>query len=305
MAFPVYKDRVKDTTTTTGTGTVTLAGSPPTGFRAFSAFTNGDKLHYCIAGGSEWEVGLGTYSSTGPTLSRDTVLASSNAGAAVSFSAGTKDVFADAPATLFSYPSANGKVRRSDDSQSSGYVWGSVDEAQLPISGTYYAPFHNSTTGLVLATTRKYFVPLFLPAGTYTKLACRANTAVVSTNVRLSLYNRTAAGLPGTLVSGADSGSVSANVSGTLIGSTGLSIAVPKDGYYFVCLHADGVPNIRAAQTSGQGPGLMGCDFSAGANMAAHACYRDTTYGAPGDETGNSFTMIYTGTAYPIAGIAA
>lgn len=98
MAF-VLADRVRETTTTTGTGTVTLAGAV-TGFQTFAAIGNANITYYTIAGQgtSEWEVGIGTYTSAGTTLSRTTVLASSNAGALVNFSAGTKDVFCDYPA---------------------------------------------------------------------------------------------------------------------------------------------------------------------------------------------------------------
>ena len=93
----VYKDRVKETTTTTGTGTVTLAGAVA-GFQAFSVVGNGNTCYYTIVLGSEWEVGLGTYTSSGTTLSRDSVLASSNSNALVNFSAGTKSVFLTLPA---------------------------------------------------------------------------------------------------------------------------------------------------------------------------------------------------------------
>lgn len=98
MAF-VVKDRVKETTTTTGTGTVTLLGAA-TGFQSFAAIGNGNTTYYTIAGqtGSEWEVGIGTYTSSGTTLARNTVLASSNSGSLVNFSAGTKDVFVTYPA---------------------------------------------------------------------------------------------------------------------------------------------------------------------------------------------------------------
>lgn len=106
MAF-VVKDRVKETTTTTGTGTVTLAGAA-TGFQSFSAIGNANNTYYCIAGqtGSEWEVGIGTYTSSGTTLSRDTVLASSTGGSKVSFSAGTKDVFVTYPASYATFSAA-------------------------------------------------------------------------------------------------------------------------------------------------------------------------------------------------------
>lgn len=95
----VLADRVKETTTVTGTGTATLLGAA-TGFQSFSAIGNGNTTYYTIAAqsGSEWEVGIGTYTSSGTTLSRDTVLASSNSGSLVNFSAGTKDVFCDYPA---------------------------------------------------------------------------------------------------------------------------------------------------------------------------------------------------------------
>ena len=95
----VLADRVRDTTTTTGTGTVTLSGTAPTGYQTFGAtIGNGNTTYYTINAGSQWEVGIGTYSSTGPTLARTTVLASSNSGSLVDFSTGTKDVFVTYPA---------------------------------------------------------------------------------------------------------------------------------------------------------------------------------------------------------------
>jgi hypothetical protein len=93
----VLADRVRDTTTTTGTGTVTLSGTAPTGYQNFSVVGNGNTTYYTINAGSQWEVGLGTYSSTGPTLARTTVLSSSNGGSLVNFSTGTKDVFVTYP----------------------------------------------------------------------------------------------------------------------------------------------------------------------------------------------------------------
>lgn len=104
----VSGDRVKETTTTTGTGDVTLAGAVSQ-FRAFSAVAaNGDVLFYAIVGqsGTEWEVGYGTYNSGPNTITRTQVLASSNSGALVNFSAGTKDVFITIPAQQTVMPAA-------------------------------------------------------------------------------------------------------------------------------------------------------------------------------------------------------
>ena len=93
----VLADRVQETTTTTGTGTVTLAGAV-SGYQTFAAVGDGNSTYYTIAGGAEWEVGIGTYTSSGTTLSRTTVISSSNSGSLVSFSAGTKNVSGTYPA---------------------------------------------------------------------------------------------------------------------------------------------------------------------------------------------------------------
>jgi len=96
----LLKDRVKETTTTSGTGDITLGGAVE-GFQSFGAvLSNSDTTYYAIShrDADEWEVGLGTYDSTAGTISRTTVLESSNSGSAVSFSSGTKDIFITLPA---------------------------------------------------------------------------------------------------------------------------------------------------------------------------------------------------------------
>jgi len=98
----VTKDRVQETTTTAGTGSITLAGAV-SGFKSFgSVMANGDTTYYAIIGSTvstEWEIGLGTYTSAGTVLARTTVLANSlGTTALINFSAGTKFVFQDAPA---------------------------------------------------------------------------------------------------------------------------------------------------------------------------------------------------------------
>lgn len=108
----VYADRVKETTTTTGTGTLTLAGAA-SGFQSFAAVGNSNTCEYCLLGGNgtDWETGVGTYTSSGTTLSRDTVYASSNSGSKISLT-GTSTVFvsftarrATLPATYQAAPS--------------------------------------------------------------------------------------------------------------------------------------------------------------------------------------------------------
>lgn len=137
----VLADRVKETTTTTGTGTVTLLGAS-TGYQSFAAVGNGNTTYYTIAGQgtSEWEVGIGTYTSSGTTLSRTTVLASSNSGSLVTFSAGTKDVFVTYPAGKSVYgnttvlvapsgtilPIANGGTNQTTFTSPSGNIKGLV-----------------------------------------------------------------------------------------------------------------------------------------------------------------------------------
>ena len=101
MAFAL-NDRVKETSTTTGTGTFDLAGAE-TGFESFvSGVGDGNQTYYAISndGTNEFEVGIGTVTDAATdTLSRDTIISSSNSDALVDFSAGTKTVFCTLPAS--------------------------------------------------------------------------------------------------------------------------------------------------------------------------------------------------------------
>jgi hypothetical protein len=95
--MPLTADRVRETTTTTGTGALTLAGAAA-GYQTFSAaFASGTEVYYTITDGTGWEVGRGTFTTT---LSRDVVLQSTNSDALVNWGAGTKDVFVTAPAQV-------------------------------------------------------------------------------------------------------------------------------------------------------------------------------------------------------------
>ena len=110
MAF-VLADRVQETATANTTVSFTLSGAV-SGYQSFSAIGNGNTTYYSATDGTNWEVGYGTYTSSGTTLSRDTILSSSNSGSAVTFS-GTVIVFVDYPSSKqisSDYPNALGVV---------------------------------------------------------------------------------------------------------------------------------------------------------------------------------------------------
>ena len=92
----IVKDRIKESSVTSGTGTITLAGATD-GFQSFSVIGDGNTTYYAIINGNDWEVGKGTYTASGTTLSRDTILESSNSGSAINLS-GSSDVFVTYPA---------------------------------------------------------------------------------------------------------------------------------------------------------------------------------------------------------------
>lgn len=139
----VIADRVLETSTTTGTGTLSLDGAT-TGFQGFSAgIGDGNTTYYAItyAPTNQWEVGIGTYTASGSTLSRDTILASSNAGSAVDFSVGTKNVFTTYPADKSVYLDASGNVVLS----------GALTATQLDVVATGDVRFQDTSGGEYVA----------------------------------------------------------------------------------------------------------------------------------------------------------
>lgn len=165
----VLADRVKETTTTTGTGTVTLLGAA-TGYQSFAAVGNANTTYYTIAGqtSSEWEVGIGTYTSSGTTLSRDTVLSSSNSGSLVTFSAGTKDVFVTYPSSRSIY--ANGAVLTATNSSVLPIASGGTALTTFTANQIHYGSFSQSAgltfDGTNLATTGTATAAKLIPTGT-------------------------------------------------------------------------------------------------------------------------------------------
>jgi len=105
----VLADRVKETTTTTGTATYTLAGAS-TGFESFASIGDGNTTYYACTDGTDFEVGIGTYTASGTTLARTTILQSSNSDSAVSWSSGTKTIFCCQPAEKAVFRDASGHI---------------------------------------------------------------------------------------------------------------------------------------------------------------------------------------------------
>lgn len=120
----VVADRVKETSTTSGTGTLTLAGAS-TGYQSFAVIGNGNTTYYSIVDNvaGTWEVGIGTYTSSGTTLARTTVLAnSSGTTSPINFAANTKDVFATYPAAKSVHEDALNTAYAEQLGASNGFV---------------------------------------------------------------------------------------------------------------------------------------------------------------------------------------
>ena len=105
----VISDRIKETTTTTGTGTYTLGGAV-VGLRLLLLINNSDTTYYACTDGTDFEVGLGTFTSSGTTLARTTILSSSNSNNAVSWSSGTRTIFCTLLAAKTVFLDASGNI---------------------------------------------------------------------------------------------------------------------------------------------------------------------------------------------------
>ncbi len=153
MAF-ITADRVLDSSTSTGTGAFVVSGTPAAGYRTFSAVMSvGDTCYYSIQGQttSEWEVGLGTYSSAN-TLTRTTVYSSSNSGSAVTFSTGTKNVMLTVPASRMLQLNASGSVTPATNTYSRTSFTATANQTTFTV--TYaVANIQVYLNGILLATS--------------------------------------------------------------------------------------------------------------------------------------------------------
>lgn len=163
----IVADRVKETCSSPGTGSATLLGAA-TGYRTFlAAVGNSNTCYYTIAdqGGANWEVGIGTYATSGNTLARTTVLASSNAGSLTNFSSGTQDVFVSYPAEVAAYASNN-------SAQTSGQIFTSNGPTTAPTwqnSSKYLGVLLYGGTTTSVPTTNGY-LDVLLNSGSHTSV---------------------------------------------------------------------------------------------------------------------------------------
>jgi len=171
----VINDRVKETTTTTGTGTVSLAGAV-TGFETFAAgIGNSNTVYYCIAhqDQAEFEVGLGTLDGDSSDLARTTIISSSNSDSAVDFSSGTKDVFCTIPASKLIFEDANNDVTIGRNLTVTGDLTISGDDLTLT----------TNTSGAALISDGTNFNPVAISGDLTIATNGAASLAAAQTNI--------------------------------------------------------------------------------------------------------------------------
>jgi len=254
----VLADRVKETTATTGQGTITLAGAV-TGFQSFSVVGDGNTTFYTIAGQgtAEWEVGIGTYTASGTTLSRDTVLASSaGAPTKTTFSAGVKDVFVTYPAGRSAYANGSTLVAAGVGASAGQLLYGSATDTfsllaagtsgQVLTSSGAGAPAWTDQSGLTVGSAGTVTTTVSSGATGTTQAEKTANTSIATTAFvdRLRSLATPTTGASGTLVIG-DRGS--------LVSATG-GITVPASVFAaldIVTIYNNTAGNITITQGSG------------------------------------------------------
>jgi len=233
----VLADRVKETTTSTGTTAITLAGAA-TGYQTFSsAVGNANTTYYTIADqtGANWEVGIGTYTTSGNTLSRDTVLASSNAGSLVTFTAGTKDVFVTYPAGKATYQ--GGPL----GTPSSGTLTNATGYTYANLSGTV-PTWNQNTTGTAAGLSATLAIG---SGGTGATTLAGANIDVInvsSTFTGTKTFNGTSTTLAAIFANAAETTTVSATAA---TGTIAYYTATQSVMYYTTNASANWTLNLR------------------------------------------------------------
>jgi len=163
MAF-VLSDRIKETTTTTSTGTYTLGGAV-SGFETFTAnLSNGDTTYYCCTDGTDFEVGLGTFTSSGTTLARTTIISSSNSNNAVNWSSGSRDIFCTLPGSKAVFKDGSDNINGTFVGNITGNVTGNTSGTAATVTGA--AQSNITSVGTLTGLTTSGTINLSQTSGT-------------------------------------------------------------------------------------------------------------------------------------------
>lgn len=239
----VLKDRVKETSTTAGTGTLTLDGAV-SGFQSFSAVGNGNSTYYAIVDSitGAWEVGIGTYTSSGTTLSRTTVLSSSNAGSLVTFAANSKDVFVTYPSERGVWLDSAGNVLVQYEFNTINATTANITTANLT-SGTISTTPTNNTD-----IVNKQYADAIASGIHFHEAVELATTAALPANT----YNNGASGVGATLTANAN-GALSVDSTLTVVNNRVLvknEVTQANNGVYVVTqVGSAGTPYILTRAT--------------------------------------------------------
>jgi hypothetical protein len=260
----VVKDRVRESTTTTGTGTITLGGAV-TGFQSFSVIGDGNTTHYAVVSGNDWEVGVGTYTASGATLSRDTILESSNAGAAITL-AGTSNVFCTYPAEKSLNQDDIGTLLQAYDADTAKYDDVTANfTGTLQVSGTAVVKVGDNISTLTNDSGYITGNETITLSGDVTGSGTTAITATVANDS----HSHTTSTLSGNVSAFTnDSGYITGNQTITLSGdasgsgTTAITVTVADDSHNHIISNVDGL------QTALDGKQPLDADLTAIAALA-------------------------------------
>jgi hypothetical protein len=274
----VLADRVQETTTSTGTGSVILAGAV-NGYQTFTAGVgNGNTCYYTIYDNTSfsWEVGIGTYTTSPNTLTRNTILSSSNSGSAINLAGNTAAVWVDLPSSKAAYV---GATITAMNLSSPTIVGGTINNAVIGGSTAAAGTFTTATVGTLSATSLTSTAASFgtivsgtwnggviglAYGGTNANLTAVAGASVYSTGSALAL---TAAGTSGQILTSGGSGSPvwTSTLSGLILPSptlTGTALASTITfgtlGGTFVSSTTVAIPNQSLTATLNAGPLQIG-----------------------------------------------
>lgn len=284
----VLKDRVKETTTTTGTGTYTLAGAV-TGYQSFSVIGDGNTTYYAVTDGIQWEVGLGTYTASGTTLARTGILESSNGvtpATPVSWGAGSKEIFVTYPAERSVY--ADGSSIKTDASAALAIANGGTGQTTANDALNALLPSQSGKTGNYLSTdgfnTSWVSSTLSLykenPSTPTTPTAGGTNAVAIGDNSVASGSNSTSIG--GGSVASVATNSVAIGVLASCDSSGGNSLAIfgTNSGGNSISIGRNSA-GVGASVVSGGGvAALSGSRASGSDSFAAAVATTSSSYGA-------------------------